>query len=514
MRKSLVIALIVATLAGGVAFAAIKIFQPEEDLAVRYVPEDALAYGSLFLDPGNAQKIAIEDLLSRFPNADDPEQAGDLLVDLFNEALAAEGLTFEDDIEPWFGDQLAFFAEPPSLLNGETNAAALIGVIDSGKAHSFLAGLAKEEAGVQEATYQGFKYFREDDFAVGVVDDFLVAGTEGGLKSAVDAHTGESLADSDRFQEVADSLEEDRVALFFLDLGPIMQFAQMAGGDLGFLGFDEPFGAVIYTRSNGLVFETSTGAGPGEGDSPGLLPELPDSAWGAIGLTGMGDQIREFYEGLASSAIPGVDLGAIADQFRQETGLDLEADVLGWIEDGGLFIAGRDEPDLGGGAVLSTNDPDATARAVKVLERVLEKEGEPVGPSQVEGYEGFTIKSQVEGVPESVTTYGPDFHVVYSGNLLFAGVGERYAEQVLTGEATLADDPTFEDAGAALGEGFTISVFLNIDTVTEIAEAAGASTDEIYVTDVKPFLDPISFIAAGSKKVGDRVTQRLLIGVP
>ena len=82
--------------------------QPAEAL-----PSTTIAYASIDLDPSGSQKIDAFRTLNKFPafkdqvgihSVDDVrKKLGDELI----KGLGCDGLTFDDDIDPWLGDRAA-----------------------------------------------------------------------------------------------------------------------------------------------------------------------------------------------------------------------------------------------------------------------------------------------------------------------------------------------------------------------------------------------------------------------
>src|SRR5919106_3858143 len=93
-------------------------FGSASDNAVNLVPADAVVYGNVFLDPSMDQKRAIEDLLEKFPEAPNADEARNKLVDLLDEGLAEIDMNFDDDIDPWFGNQIAGWIQLPEDFDG------------------------------------------------------------------------------------------------------------------------------------------------------------------------------------------------------------------------------------------------------------------------------------------------------------------------------------------------------------------------------------------------------------
>ena len=69
-------------------------------------------YGEATLKPEGDQKEAIDAILAKFPGGG---QAGDKLKDLIEKGLRESDapVSYKEDIEPWLGDEAAFFVHEP-----------------------------------------------------------------------------------------------------------------------------------------------------------------------------------------------------------------------------------------------------------------------------------------------------------------------------------------------------------------------------------------------------------------
>src|SRR5919198_3219471 len=77
--------------------------------ATELVPAGAALYGEATLEPKGDQKAAVDSILAKFPGGG---QAGEKLKEAIEKGLRESdaGITFKDDIEPWLGDEAAYFA--------------------------------------------------------------------------------------------------------------------------------------------------------------------------------------------------------------------------------------------------------------------------------------------------------------------------------------------------------------------------------------------------------------------
>ncbi|MDQ4065242.1 MAG: DUF3352 domain-containing protein, partial [Actinomycetota bacterium] len=195
-----------AVVVAGATVTAIRYFggSPAVDAAVEIVPKDAWLYTNLFVDPSDDQKRALDELLRHFPEIESTNDALNELADFLDRALLAEaGLEFERDIEPWLGDQMAFFLAGEQ--EPEADGALLLATTDVDATRDAVR-TAVERAdtvgGPQEASYDGTDYEIIEQtsgpaVALGSVGDFFVVGSEQGFKDVVDVAGGEpSLGDS------------------------------------------------------------------------------------------------------------------------------------------------------------------------------------------------------------------------------------------------------------------------------------------------------------------------------
>ena len=106
MRK-LLLTLVVVSIAALVAIGCGKQDQAASG-ASELVPAGSVIYGEATLKPEGDQKEAIDAILAKFPGGG---QAGDKLKDLIEKGLRESDapVSFKEDIEPWLGDEAAFF---------------------------------------------------------------------------------------------------------------------------------------------------------------------------------------------------------------------------------------------------------------------------------------------------------------------------------------------------------------------------------------------------------------------
>jgi hypothetical protein len=129
------------------------------------------------------------------------------LRELVDKGLADDGLTWERDFAPWVGEDAGVWAA--NLQAPEPSFALIISTEDADAAKAALAKFEKTSDSVYTGrSYDGIDYRVDDDgMAVGMIDDFVVGGTEEAFKRTADARDGEQLVDSERYDDVVGELE-------------------------------------------------------------------------------------------------------------------------------------------------------------------------------------------------------------------------------------------------------------------------------------------------------------------
>jgi hypothetical protein len=345
---------------------------------------------------------------------------------------------------------------------------------------------------------------------MGVVDNFLVIGTRSGFESTVDTAKSDasSLATSSTFKSATSSLQADRLALFYVDAkGLVSQMPSMLGNFFGFSGEPDSSGAsaaVVYARPDGLVLDA---AGPATSDldfakASELLKALPGDAWAGLADPGFGTRLRKLYSQMTDSF--GMNGALINKQFKQQTGLDIQKDVLGWMGSLSVFMEGTTVKDVGIGGTVSSSDPHATQHMLDRLAQLATQDGQSV--------------KRVDGAPTAyeITDPGdPKAHFFFGGGSegFQVSYGASAWQDVSNPTSQLQDTATFKDAESGLGNGFKPTFLANIGDGLDYADAAGLSKDAHYNNDIRPLLEPIEYVVLGSGKSNGDVISRFVIGV-
>jgi len=354
--------------------------------AASLAPGGSLVYAEATLDPEADQQAAAESLIEKFPGEG---SARDRIRGLMESAFSDSGLSYEKDVEPWLGDEAAFFVSNVSPAGGDASGAALVATEDEGKTEDAIEKAGKGDA--KKASYRDHDYHAFDgDTAVGVLDGWLVVGNAAGFKAAVDAsEDGKSIEDNDRYETALADAPEERLGFVYVNSPAFVEQLQSssAGATLGQFGdlFKDPFVATVNADSDGVRLEAvvpeSLAAGlPMLAEGSDLVGELPADSWLALAQPELGKTLEQFVD-LFAAELGGRD--AIEQQLKQATGLDLQEDVISWMGDWGLFVRGTTLEDLSGGLIIETTDEAASKRAIDAVARLARQAasgGEKVGP--------------------------------------------------------------------------------------------------------------------------------------
>jgi hypothetical protein len=465
--------------------------------ASELVPARAAFYGEATLKPEGDQKEAVDAILAKFPGGG---QAGDRLKELIDKALRESDapVSFKEDIEPWLGDEAAFFASGIGDDGNFKSAAALVATEDEDAA---LEAVEKTGEGkITRKTYKDVEYMTDESKeAAAVFDGFVVLGSEAGVKAVIDTKDGGSkLSDDDRYNKAIEDAAEDRLGLLFVNSPELKRSLQQAGTPMpdSFRElFDEPFVATLDADRDGVTFEGSVPEEVGRisffGQGSDLLTELPSDSWLATAQTEFG-QVLDFFVGAFAGVAGGRD--AVEQQFKAATGLDLQRDVIDWMGDFGVFVRGTSVAELDGALVIETKDEQASGRFLDAIERLARTQGGGQIEVAPRGGGGFT--ATIQGVPQAI-------HAFQEGGRVVFAYGDRAASDAVDPGETLGDAPEFTDARDSLGD-YEVSMFVLMQPIFDLVDSTESANDADW-QEAKPYLEPLDALVGGTSGEGDEL---------
>jgi hypothetical protein len=494
--RSLLVALLAGLLltAGAVAGCASSSGGAGSDPA-GLVPATAPLYAEATLAGDSKEQADAEAALAKILRTTDPR--GDLA-----QAFDRAHVNFARDVEPWLGDRVGAAA----LSFGRRGDKVVVAASrDDDAARAALARLAPNGAA---RSYRGVDYRVDPQRgkAAGVVDGFVVLGTENGLKAAIDASKGSSLAESDSLKDARAKVRAERSGFLYVDVAGVLRqaLAGSGGGAAQLAPFVEPVSlalpktiAAALDAEPGLLRLDSATFGNGGAPSSGAsgadaLAALPGDAWLGVGVGEVGQTVNGFLDRVSQKGgIAGVGLQALLGQAQQGLGLDIRRDLLGWMGDAGIYVAGTSDADRRAALAIASKDPAAAQRAVRALEQLAKRSGD-VRELSVAGVDaGFAVRRD-RGDDELL--------VASAGNRFVVALGRRaLTEALASGGARLGDAPAFRDAAAKLGGGVRPSFFVDVERLTTLLDAKKGSRFD----HAKPYFEAFGVIVGGSRQDGD-----------
>jgi hypothetical protein len=470
------------------------------------VPANAPVYAEATLRPDGKVGADLDAALKKILRTDDP---GAKIQKAIDDSGKTDGTTYKDDIEPWLGERAGIAVT--AIHGSDADFVAVINSKDDGKAQD---ALEKTKGDIVKRSYKGvdYRFDRKDSTAAGVFDHSVVVGTEPGLKSAVDASKGQSLAESNGLRGVRSKVAEERIGLLYLDVEGLLRAISQSAGSQPEVGavlqslsaaVPKTIGAALQAQPDALKIDgvslgTPKSASSGASGAD-IVAALPGDSWLALGFGRSGQTIDGMLDAIGNAGgLTGVGVNALLSRFKQQTGLDLRKDVLSWMGDAGIFVAGKGLPDLGGALVIKTSDPAKTKRVIAVLRRLAgQQRGAKIKALDAQGVdEGFTL------LPGD----GPRVDVALAGERFIVSVGAADAlKQAISPSQALGSAPAFTEAAGKLGDGVRPSFYLDFQQVASLIE--GFVGNEAGFQKAKPYLDTFGAIVAGAKDEGDGVTR-------
>jgi hypothetical protein len=526
------LALVLVLLVGGAAYGAMRLISPADDHAIDLVPKGSFAYVNVFLKPSTAQRRAIRDLLERFP-AKTPERAQELIANLLDEPLSEIGLEFERDIQPWLGDQIAGFVLPPESLEADLDGGVLIATTDEDATRAaFEKYRRKNDVRTERGTYRDHDLeIGADGTVTGFLRSFLYVGTRAGFEAAADAEaSGESLGDTRRYQRGIRGLEEDRLAVGYVDsagfMSALVREADARLQPLRQLGLTEgqTQAAVMYVTPEAVVVDQASDLPDGGllGESggrlygePGIMELLPGDAWIALNAPNAGGIAKSIFAQATAFLPGGLGPASANETIRRETGLDLNRDIFAWMDDAAVYVSGTNRADIGGGVLFSSSDPELSTKAVHKIAGVLIAQGVPVEQRSWTGQGNVDVGNDgkdAEGYSIDIGAEEP-VHLVAGGDRLVLAYGTEAAGQALDTGSSMGDGPRWRESAEALDSDYVPFFYVDLKAAETAIEAFGADEEDVYVEDVRPWLEGLSHVISGARPDGDRVRIRTMIGV-
>lgn len=463
-------------------------------------PASAALYGEVTVRPSGEMKEGVEAAARKALRVED---LGAELARLLDESGESEDVRFSRDIEPWLGQRIGGFLLMPRDGAEEPDWAVAVAIADQRAFDDAQPRLRREQR--EAGTYRGVTYdVDEDGTEYGAeVGDFYVGGSLAGLRAAIDASRGDSLADAERFTAAIEEVPDDALAFAYADPEAVGEALEQAPDvppgsrrTLARLAEGDPVVASLTATADEIAIEGS-GQTPlddaASSDAEVTVGQLPGDAWLALATPPLGPIIRDALDAAGAR-------DEAAATVRGNLGLDLDRDLLAPLGGLGAFVRGESVLDMGGGLLLQLTDDAAARRLLTRLQNILSFTGVPVRPAAAGGARGFQV--QIPQSPQPIV-------VLAQGDKLAAGYAASSAVDLLDPQQRFDESDDGTAAIETLGDGFEPSFVLIVPPLAGLLR----SLDQLEVADlasVVPYVEAYRSLAIGTKRDGDRTTVRLV----
>jgi hypothetical protein len=544
---ALVATIAVVVVVAGVGYLAVRRVGAPSAVS-HYAPANTAFYAEVDLSMPGDQQDQLAQFMSHFPGFADQASFQQKIDDTLNQLLVSSGsgLTWDHDVAPWFGKQVAFFGNPwatstaSSSLDGMSAppVVVVLSVADRAQLEQVLQQ-PLNDAGATSADYDGQTLWTipSSDGALAVTDDALLVGTGADVKTALDVKTGKqaSLADDDFYLNQLAALHADRLGTMYVDYGQLLQAVSDSMSSMGALvpgmpsgtQFDQlaqsaGFKLVAEVRADGDHLSFSARSSHPSGDNAAPLPSnrhtalaerMPADSLVYFETRDFGQAIKYMFNSLQSlapsaSGAPDLGLQSITELLGTQP-----QDFLDFVQDVAVSASYSNDK-LGLGLVATVDDENvARSRVTQLLSLVrLAAAG---------GTSGLTVDDQQHGdvtitmihltgtqpsMPGMAGPALPDLSVgvaVANGQLLI-GLDD-FVANALDRQASdsLAAQPSFKSAAATAGDnaGMAFVDIAGIRSALEQAIPTAGRSD--YDQNVKPFLTPFDYLLQYSVTDGD-----------
>jgi hypothetical protein len=499
----------------------LPIFGPKR-AAPKLMPADTTFFVSISVDIKD--RAGYKHLAEVYGDIPEVEDALDDFLDQMEDEL---GMSYEDDIKPWLGPELAMgIADMENtLIGGDPVVVVAAGTRDRKASDAFLEEMLEylEDEGydIGDEAYQKVDYYVaepenewETPVILGTVKKFVILTMdEDAMEDVIDAAKGksDSLADNERYTELVGALPDDAVAYVFFDVEDLMRIGlQGLKEGPGTPGFELPstttdqleafqaVGSALDLDREGIQFDFAATFDP-DALSPGMLESLEAKASANRILKRIPDGALAFLSGqnlaaawksaLASlKEVPDVEqqLADLGDQL----GLDLDEELLNWLP-GEFAVAlleaeGVEDVPVGSFAVFEIDNREEAEVALEDIVGALKEfaylefDQEDIGDVEMQ----VVVDPDSEGI---VLGYG------FTDKHLIIGFTEDALEAAADDDVgPIADDETFRKVQRHLPSKTGGYVYINVETALRLAYKNMSDMEqEEFEESARPFLGPI-----------------------
>jgi hypothetical protein len=477
--------------------------------AAKLAPAGTIAYAGFQIAPTGPEKAGFDAAFGKLLGPDPATQ----MAKGFADAIKEHGskLDYEQDVKPWLGDSVAGVVTGVSKESADF--AVMVASIDDAKAQAAV-DKDLQGSGATDRNYRGVDYkVMGDGIANGVIDHFLVAGTEPAFKAVIDAgKDGKSLADTQQWKDSVGDRAAGKIGLGYLDVKGAFQsvVSQLPGAQrvvapmlLGLVQI-HPFVATLDANADSLVVDVSSPgtpadkSGPAAASSP-LIETLPADSWLALAVPQVGAALQKLAGALQLNPLIASQYTKGVAAVKQRTGLNVQGDILAGLGDLAGFVRGTSPKTVGGGVVLQARNAAALRRTVSALPRLIT------------GSHGAKVRMRANGFDVTSAHMPQPIQVRSAAPGAVAAYGASSTRAALAPPARLGSTDLFRKAGAAVGSRPTL--FLALGPLVDLVKASPHAKKDAGFAKAAPRLAHLEYAAVGARRDGGLDVIRAVLGL-
>ena len=340
---------VLIVLGGAAAYLGIgQRFSPKPQLpaGMELVPDNALVALTLKTDDNQWTR------LRQLGSPESQKLLDQWLITWRDRIITANGYRYKTDIQPWIGEQVTVaFLPKTSDGNNATELVAIVPIADAAKAQELMAepqdGTSWVGRNYEDIAIQTITTTNDETYETTVLANkwLVIASNAEGVEAVIDSFSGSStsLANNDAYRRAFGYLQMPSAMVHMYINAPVAAEVLMGSETLpGINGMV----ATANLLPNGLDIEATTWLGPEDQpiyrdlkNTRSLTPQrLPESTVMMLSTSGIGPMWQSLSEAEQLKTMLPISVDALTRGLKNQTGLDLENDVLPWLA--GEFAVG------------------------------------------------------------------------------------------------------------------------------------------------------------------------------
>ncbi len=532
--KPVVIAVVALVVVAGIAVGALAFaLRGSSDTISKLVPSDASVYATVYLDPALSQKLAIRNLMKKFPAVDTTGELNNRLNEFFDSAFEGSGISFEKDIAPWVGGQVGAVVKVEKTA---TSAALLIASKDDAAATTSLSKLkaqlansgdsftTEQHAGVTLAI--GTPSSGTDKHVFGMVGHTVIfASTTPIAESVIDTSQGShpNITSTSGYANVQKGLPKDRLAMVFIDAAPLIQDLEQNVSSAATAALPGPVTALEAYRAAGIAVSAADSGVTIDVSVDLDASKLSAEQRAALTAAPHDNTTYRFVPRSSYVLIAGENLDqtihdGLNAAIEQDPSVKDGTDQLGLTGSGNVVDTLTGDYSLTAGPGYETGGFPGVAlvAGTKDPAKMQHFLGDLLGgltgtPSQTEQYQGVTITSW-QAPSDSFIPVSPAYAVTDGMAIVALSPDEIKGVIDAKGGTNITDSVNYQAAQAAAVSNTTSVFYVDVEAVAAaVRDQLPADARETYDANVQPNLQHVkAFLMTGGGSI-DHQSLRMFV---